>query len=75
MISDLTAGIVRILNPNGETSGTGFVLTGEGLIATAPTSLKASGQGKTVRLVFHYAGNELTATVEPITKSHCQGSE
>ncbi len=33
MSTDLTAGIVRILKPDGTTAGTGFVVSDEGLIA------------------------------------------
>jgi hypothetical protein len=37
MTIDLKAGIVRVLEPNGETSGTGFVVTDDGLIFHATT--------------------------------------
>ena len=43
MSNDLTAGIVRILKPDGSTAGTGFVVSDEGLIATCAHVVKACG--------------------------------
>lgn len=34
MQPDLTAGLVRILRPDGSTAGTGFVVSADGLITT-----------------------------------------
>jgi WD40 repeat protein len=64
---DLTTGIVRILNPDGSTAGTGFVVTDDGLIATCAHVVKTAGArpGDTVRVVFHATGEERQAHVEP----------
>ncbi|MCQ3974873.1 MAG: hypothetical protein DPW09_15640 [Anaerolineae bacterium] len=66
MSANLISGIVRILNPAGETVGAGFVLTDDGLIATCAHVIESAGAGPgdTVRLIFHYSGDEATATVE-----------
>lgn len=63
---DLTAGIVRILKPDGTTSGTGFILTDDGLIATCAHVITNAGAepGKTIRLSFHHTGKEVAATVD-----------
>lgn len=67
MTTDLTVGIVRILDSNNQTAGAGFVLTAEGLIATCAHVVESAGArpGDTVSLVFHLTGDEATATVEP----------
>ncbi|MEW5956100.1 MAG: ATPase, T2SS/T4P/T4SS family [Chloroflexota bacterium] len=67
MVTDLTVGLVRILTPNGETAGAGFILTDSGLIATCAHVVHSAGAGPgdTVRLVFHHTGDEATASVEP----------
>lgn len=64
---DLTAGIVRILGPNHETVGTGFLVNNEGLAVTcAHVILDArSGPGDTVLLVLHRTQEERKAIVEP----------
>jgi hypothetical protein len=43
---DLKAGIVRVIGPDGATVGTGFVVTGEGLIATCAHMVAGSSSGK-----------------------------
>jgi hypothetical protein len=65
----LTTGIVRILDPNGETTGTGFVVADSGLIATCAHVVvdAGSGLGEAVRLIFHHTGEESTAIVDPDT--------
>jgi S1-C subfamily serine protease len=63
----LTTAIVRILDQHGQTAGTGFLLTGDGLIATCAHVVRSAGAGpgEIVRLVFHATGDETAATVEP----------
>jgi len=65
VIDDLTEGIVRILNSAGDTVGTGFLLTDDGLIATCAHVVEdaGAGPGDAVRLVFHHTGDETTAYV------------
>lgn len=72
MSVDLTAGIVRILSPEGTTAGTGFVVTDEGLVVTCShvvQSEESQRQGDRrpdyVDLVFHSTGNYRRARVEP----------
>lgn len=43
---DLKAGIVRVIRPDGETAGTGFVVTDEGLIATCAHVVAGSSSGR-----------------------------
>ena len=63
---DLKAGVVRILNRDGTTAGTGFVVTEDGLIATCAHVVQyaRAGPGDTVRLVFYSTGEEREARVE-----------
>lgn len=72
MSVDLTAGIVRILRPNGTTAGTGFIITDDGLIATCShvvQSEEAQRRGDprpdSVDVVFHATGDHRQAGVEP----------
>jgi len=67
MTEGLTAGIVRILDSEGKTAGTGFVITDDGLIATCAHVVQGAGAGPgdTVRVVFHATGEEHEAKVEP----------
>ena len=67
MSNDLTAGIVRILDQNSATAGTGFVVSEEGLIATCAHVVEAAaaGPGDAVRLVLHATGEERKARIEP----------
>lgn len=64
---DLRAGIVLIINTNGNTAGTGFVVADSGLIATCAhvVTNAGSGPGATVRVVLLITGEEHTALVEP----------
>jgi len=66
MTFDLEASIVRILNSDGVTVGTGFVVSDEGLIATCAHVVEAAGAGPggSVRIVFHATEQRSTATVE-----------
>jgi S1-C subfamily serine protease len=43
---ELTAAIVRILNPSHSTVGAGFLVTGDGLIATCAHVVEAAGAGQ-----------------------------
>jgi WD40 repeat protein len=67
MSISLTTSIVRVLNANGQTTGTGFVLADHGLIATCAHVVEraGAGPGDTVRLVFHHTGDEASAAIEP----------
>jgi hypothetical protein len=67
MSRHLTSGIVRILAPGGNTAGTGFVVAGDGLIATCAHVVEATGAGpgSTVQVVSHATGEGLEARVEP----------
>lgn len=68
MMSDLTAGIVRILDSRDQTVGTGFVLTDDGFVVTCAHVVDSagSGPGDTVRFVFHCTGEEAVAIVDPV---------
>jgi len=46
MSVDLTAAIVRILNPGSLTVGTGFLVTDDGLVATCAHVVRAAGAGR-----------------------------
>ena len=72
MAIDLTAGIVRILGPDGTTSGTGFVVTEGGLIATCShviqsqdSQLRGEKRPNKVKVVFQATGEEREARVQP----------
>ncbi len=66
MDGDLRAGIVRVTRPDGETAGTGFVVSDEGLIATCAHVVQGAGAGPgdTVRVAFHATGEVCEALVE-----------
>ncbi len=67
MSFDLQKSIVRILKENGETSGTGFILSEEGLIATCAHVIWNEGESRPrpekVTFVFHATGESGQATV------------
>ncbi len=67
MSTDWTEGVVRILTPNGQTVGTGFVITTDGLIATCAHVVEAAGgrPGGTVDIVLHVTHDVYQAHVEP----------
>lgn len=67
MSRDLTAGIVRILKPDGTAAGAGFVVSEDGLIATCAHVVEAASAGPcdTVRVAFYTTGEEWDAEVEP----------
>ncbi|MFJ9821011.1 trypsin-like peptidase domain-containing protein [Streptomyces sp. NPDC101151] len=60
-------GVVRVLDREGATAGTGFLLTDDGLIATCAHVVHSaeSGPGDVVELVFVVGGERMTATVDP----------
>lgn len=69
---DLTAGIVRILKPDGTTAGAGFVVHEDGLIATCShvvqgveSQRRGDPRPAGVDLVFHATGERSHARVEP----------
>ncbi|MBE7557289.1 MAG: serine protease [Anaerolineales bacterium] len=64
---DFVTSIVRILNTSGQSVGTGFVLTDEGLIATCAHVIETAGgaPGDTLEIVFHHRGEEAIAIVDP----------
>ena len=70
MTADLTSGIVRILRPDKETAGTGFVVA-ENLAVTCAHVLAAAAQpkdgqaGADVVLVFRAGGGRTVAAVVP----------
>lgn len=63
---DLTVGIVRILDPSGATTGTGFVVTDDDLVATCAHVVEAAGAGPgdSVDIIFHSTGEVRQAKVE-----------
>ena len=65
---DLLHGIVRILRPDGTTSGTGFLVTRDGLIVTCTHVIPVQGDGKPkqdkISLIFQETGEKREATVE-----------
>jgi WD40 repeat protein len=66
MPNDLLPGIVRILRPDGTTSGTGFLATKDGLIVTCTHVILAQGQAppEKISLIFQETGEKGEATVE-----------
>ncbi len=72
MQPDLTAGIVRILHPDGSTAGTGFVVSANGLIATCSHVVQSEHSQRDgeprperVTVVFQATGEQRQAIVEP----------
>ncbi len=72
MAIDTAAGIVRILGPDGSTSGAGFVVSESGLIATCShviqsQALQTRGEAKPdkVTVVFNATGDKREARVQP----------
>ena len=68
MSSNLTAGIIRILRPDGSTAGTGFVVSADGLIATCSHVIQGEqsqrdGEPRPERVVvvFHNTGERREA--------------
>jgi hypothetical protein len=72
MSVDLRAGIVRVIGPDGATAGPGFVVTGDGLIATcAPLACGRGGHSKVYSFLIHnsrgsgHAPNQRTSNPVP----------
>jgi WD40 repeat protein len=68
----LITGIVRVLKPNGETAGTGFVIAQDGLIATCShvvqddeSQKRSKPRPEKVTVVFRATGEPREAWVEP----------
>jgi WD40 repeat protein len=70
MATDLTSGIARILSPDGNTAGTGFVVA-DGLLVTCAHVIPVEAQpkdgkpGADVELVFRTGGQKALARVVP----------
>ena len=66
MPHNFTDGIVRILHPNSQTSGTGFVVSSDGLISTCAHVIMALGvgPGDVIDLVLHATREQRQAIVE-----------
>ncbi|VVB63110.1 Trypsin-like peptidase domain protein [uncultured archaeon] len=72
MTLDLAPGIVRILRPNGTTSGTGFVVSDSGLIATCShviqsqdSQIRGESRPERITVVFNATGERRQAIVQP----------
>jgi WD40 repeat protein len=70
MTLDLTASVVRILKSDGNTSGAGFLLSEDGLIATCAhviQALKNGAQDKPIRVdvIFYGTSQKRAAVLEP----------
>lgn len=66
MTSTLTNAIIRIIDTQGETIGTGFIVADKLAITCAHVvEFAGSRSGKTVHFVFYATGEEATATIEP----------
>ncbi len=66
MPHNFTDGIVRILHQGGQTSGTGFVVSDDGLIVTCAHVIMATGAepGDVIDLVLYATGEQRQAIVE-----------
>jgi WD40 repeat protein len=64
---DLRSGLVRILRPDGETAGAGFIVTDDGLIATCAHVIEttSAGPGDSVQLICYSTEEVRQAKVEP----------
>ena len=72
MSVDLKAGIVRVIGPDGATAGTGFIVTGDSLIATcAPLACGRGGHSRAYSFLIHnsqgsgHAPNQRTSKLVP----------
>ena len=71
-LPDLNKGVVRILKPGGTTSGAGFIISDEGLIATCSHVIqdersqnRKEPRPEKVTVVLHATGEKVTAVIEP----------
>jgi hypothetical protein len=71
MTLDLAPGIVRILRPDGTTSGTGFVVSDSGLIATCShviqsqdSQIRGESRPERITVVFNATGERRQAIVQ-----------
>lgn len=61
----ITNSIIRIIDPGGETKGTGFIVADDLAVTCAHiVEFASGGSGQTVRFVFHATGQKASATVE-----------
>ncbi len=65
MTNDLSASVVRILRPDGETVGTGFLVSEELVVTCAHVVVAACKVGSQVTIVFHTTSGQVAADVDP----------
>lgn len=65
MTNDLSASVVRILRPDGETVGTGFLVSEELVVTCAHVVVAACKVGSQVTIVFHHTSGQVAADVDP----------
>lgn len=65
MTNDLSASVVRILRPGGETVGTGFLVSEELVVTCAHVVVAACKGGSQVTIVFHHTSGQVAADVDP----------
>lgn len=64
MLDNITSGIVRILDASGNTTGTGFVITKDGLIVTCAHVVNGANVGDVLNIAFHVTKQLTTACLD-----------